>query len=61
MCVDRKVMIELSDLFYDMEKHYFDMLDAGESCKTYIDIKKTHARELRTTGHIQHNKVDEKL
>ena len=24
-CIDRKVMIELRDLFYDIEKHYFNM------------------------------------
>lgn len=152
-CVDGKVMLELRDLFYDMEKHYFDMLEAGENflerlnqeqeriqlmgtekeiqsnteriielyerqglcdevgaskqelqsvkeqirtlensklesaemnrflaeiqkeidyinklarpkfiryCKIYIDMKKAHAKELRTTGHIRHNKVNEK-
>lgn len=151
-CVDGKVMLELRDLFYDMEKHYFDMLEAGEKflerlnqeqeriqlmgtekeiqnkteriielyerqglcdeadaskqdllsikeqiqnldksklesaemnrfiaeiqkeidyinkiarpkfiryCKIYIDMKKAHARELRETGHIQYNKVNE--
>ncbi len=151
-CVDGKVMLELRDLFYDMEKHYFDMLEAGENflerlnqeqeriklmgtekeiqrnteriielyerqgltdeaycsqqdllsvkeqiqklensklesaemnrfiakiqkeidyinkfarpkfiryCKIYIDMKKAHARELRETGHIQYNKVNE--
>ena len=152
-CIDRKVMLELRDLFYDMEKHYFDMLEVGENflerlnqeqeriklletdqkirnnteriielykyqglaeeayssqqdllsikehiqnleksklesvemnsfiaeiqkeidyinkfarpkfiryCKIYIDMKKAHAKELRTTGHIQYNKVNEK-
>ena len=29
-CVDKTIMLELRDLFYDMEKHYFDMLNAGE-------------------------------
>ena len=29
-CVDKTIMLELRDLFYDMEKHYFDMLDAGD-------------------------------
>lgn len=151
-CVDGKGMLELRDLFYDMEKHYFDMLEAGENflerlnqeqeriqligtekeiqsntekiielyerqglcdeadaskqelesvkeqirtlensklesaemnrfiakiqkeidyinkfarpkfiryCKVYIDMKKAHARELRETGHIQYNKVNE--
>ena len=28
-------------------------------CKIYIDMKKAHAKELRTTGHIRYNKVDE--
>ena len=150
-CVDKTIMLELRDLFYDMEKHYFDMLNAGEHflerleqeqqilnslnlenklkinteqlvdlykrhgsveevtasqteleqikerinnlekykldlvemnrfvatiqkekeyiekvarpkfvryCKVYTDIKKAHARELRTTGYIKYNKVD---
>lgn len=30
-CVDKTIMLELRDLFYDMEKHYFDMLNAGEN------------------------------
>ena len=30
-------------------------------CKIYIDMKKEHARELRKTGNIQHNKMNEKL
>ena len=151
-CTDKTIMFELRDLFYDMEKHYFDMLNAGEDflerleqeqqilnslnlenkikinteqlvdlykrhgsveevtasqteleqikkrinnlekskldlvemnrfvatiqnekeyiekearhkfiryCKTYTDIKKAHAKELRTTGYIKYNKVDD--
>ena len=151
-CIDKTIMLELRDLFYDMEKHYFDMLNAGEDflerleqeqqilnslnlenkikinieqlvdlykrhgsveevtasqteleqikkrinnleksklvlvemnrfvatiqnekeyiekearpnfiryCKTYTDIKKAHAKELRTTGYIKYNKVDD--
>ena len=151
-CVDKTIMLELRDLFYDMEKHYFDMLNADEHflerleqeqqilnslnlenklkinteqlvdlykrhgsveevtasqteleqikerinnlekskldlvemnrfvatiqkekeyiekvarpkfvryCKVYTDIKKAHARELRTTGYIKYNKVDD--
>ena len=152
-CIDKKIMGELRDLFYDMEKHYFCMLEAGENflerlnqeqerikslnienslhsntsrlidlyksqgmveevdtskaelecikerinnleksklesdemnrfiapiqkeidyigkeirpkfiryCKVYIDIKKAHAMDLRTTGHIRYDKVDDK-
>ena len=29
-------------------------------CKAYIDMKKIHANELRTTGQIKHNKINEK-
>lgn len=36
-CIDRKVMIELRDLFYDIEKHYFNMLDIGESFLECLD------------------------
>ena len=28
-------------------------------CKVNTDIKKAHARELRTTGYIKYNKVDD--
>lgn len=30
-------MIELRDLFYDIEKHYFNMLDIGESFLECLD------------------------
>lgn len=30
-CTDKKIMSELRDLFYDMEKHYFYMLEVGEN------------------------------
>lgn len=30
-CADKEIMNELRDLFYDMEKHYFYMLEVGES------------------------------
>ena len=33
-CVDKTIMLELRDLFYDMEKHYFDMLDA---CDNFLE------------------------
>ncbi len=152
-CADKSIMVELRDLFYDMEKHYFDMLESGERflerlnqekgrieslnienslysntnsltnlyrngglakeaatskeelecireriknlekskletdemnrfiamihkekdyiekemrpkfiryCKVYVDIKKTHAMDLRTLGYIRYNKIDEK-
>lgn len=36
-CIDRKVMIELRDLFYDIERHYFNMLDIGESFLECLD------------------------
>lgn len=151
-CADKIIMLELRDLFYDLERHYFDMLDAGENflerlnqelriqnslsiennlkinteqlvnlyerqglaeevtasktelecikerienleksmleldemnrfvaaiqkekeyiekearpkfikyCKIYIDIKRAHAKELRTVGYIKYNKYDE--
>ena len=151
-CVDKTIMLELRDLFYDMEKHYFNMLDAGENflerlnqeqqilnslsleneiktnteqlvdlykrhgsveevtasqteleqikkrinnlekskldlvemnrfvatiqnekeyiekearpkfiryCKTYTDIKKAHAKEIRNAGHISYNKAED--
>lgn len=151
-CVDKTIMLELRDLFYDMEKHYFDMLNAGEDflerleqeqqilnslnlenklkinteqlvdlykrhgsveevtasqteleqikerinnlekskldlvemnrfvatiqnekeyiekearpkfiryCKTYTDIKKAHAKEIRNAGHIRYNKAED--
>lgn len=151
-CVDKTIMLELRDLFYDIEKHYFDMLNAGEDflerleqeqqilnslnlenkikinteqlvdvykrhgsveevtasqteleqikkrinnlekskldlvemnrfiatiqnekeyiekearpkfiryCKTYTDIKKAHAKEIRNAGHISYNKAED--
>ena len=41
-----------------MEKHFLDEIYT-EACKIYIDIKRAHAKELRTVGYIKYNKYDE--
>lgn len=30
-------------------------------CKEYIDMRKIHASELRITGQIKHNKINERI
>lgn len=54
-CVDRKVMLELRDLFYDMEKHYFDMLDAGENFLERLNQEQERIKLLETETKIQNN------
>lgn len=120
-CTDKRIKRELRDMFYDIEKHYIDMLNAGDDyinkiaeeinrlqqelaeteqqfqclnnakleqktmeqmmepiykeidylsknmrpmfnryCKSYIDLRKRHALELRTDGvekHVKENNV----
>ena len=44
------------------EKEYIEKVTRPKFiryCKVYTDIKKAHARELRTTGYIKYNKVDD--
>ena len=54
-CIDRKVMIELRDLFYDIEKHYFNMLDIGESFLECLDKEQERKKLLETETKIQNN------
>lgn len=35
-CVDKRIKMELRDMFYDMEKHYIEMLNAGDDCVNRI-------------------------
>lgn len=60
-------LIRLKVIAYDDLSDFSDELqkDARPKfiryCKIYIDMKKEHARELRKTGNIQYNKMNEKL
>lgn len=54
-CIDRKVMIELRDLFYDIEKHYFNMLDIGERFLECLDKEQERIKLLETETKIQNN------
>lgn len=31
-CIDKEIMKDIRDMFYDMEKHYINMLTLGEKC-----------------------------
>lgn len=52
-CVDGKVMFELRDLFYDMEKHYFDMLEAGENFLERLNQEQERIQLMGTEKEIQ--------
>ena len=43
------------------EEDKIKLKDIQPRNKIYIDMKKEHARELRKTGNIQYNKMNEKL
>ena len=48
-------MIELRDLFYDIERHYFNMLDIGESFLECLDKEQERIKLLETETKIQNN------
>lgn len=54
-CVDKKVMTDLRDLFYDMEKHYFAMLKYGEEFFDLRNQEEMRIKLLKTNGEMQKN------
>lgn len=54
-CTDKIIMIELRDLFYDMEKHYFDMLDAGENFLERLNQELRLQNSLRLENNLKIN------
>lgn len=54
-CADGKVMHELRDIFYDMEKHYFDMLKIGENLLEYLNEKQGCIESLNVEKQMENN------
>lgn len=54
-CADEKVMHELRDMFYDMEKHYIAMLEIGENCLEYLNQEQGCIESLNIEKQIQSN------
>ena len=54
-CVDKTIMLELRDLFYDMEKHYFDMLNAGEDFLERLEQEQQILNSLNLENKIKIN------
>ena len=54
-CVDKTIMLELRDLFYDMEKHYFDMLNAGEDFLERLEQEQQIINSLNLENKIKIN------
>ena len=50
-------MIELRDLFYDIEKHYFNMLDIGESFLECLDKEQERIKLLETKQLLKSLKI----
>ncbi len=50
-----KEYANLRDLFYDIEKHYFNMLDIGESFLECLDKEQERIKLLETETKIQNN------
>lgn len=57
-CADGKIMHELRDVFYDMEKHYYDMLKIGETFFEYLDYEHGRKESLNREEKIQNNTED---
>lgn len=45
-CTDKRIKKELRDIFYDMEKHYIDMLNAGEDCINKIMCEQNNIKQI---------------
>ena len=45
-CKDKRIKKELRDIFYDMEKHYIDMLNAGEDCINKIICEQNNIKQI---------------
>lgn len=54
-CIDKKIMRELRDLFYDMEKHYFCMLEAGENFLERLNQEQERIKSLDMQNSLHSN------
>ena len=45
-CTDKRIKKELRDIFYDMEKHYIDMLNVGEDCINKIICEQNNIKQI---------------
>lgn len=54
-CVDKEVMIELRNLFYDMKIHYFNMLDIGENFLDRLNQEQKRINLLVINNKMQNN------
>lgn len=45
-CVDKRIKSELRDMFYDMEKHYIDMLNIGDNCVNRIMKEQNNLKQI---------------
>lgn len=54
-CTDKKIMGELRDLFYDMEKHYFYMLEAGENFLECLNREQERIKSLDIENSLHSN------
>ncbi len=45
-CIDKRIKKELRDMFYDMEKHYIDMLNAGDDCVNRIIEEQNNFKQI---------------
>lgn len=45
-CVDKRIKKEIRDMFYDMEKHYIDMLNAGEDYVNKIMCEQNNLKQI---------------
>ncbi len=45
-CVDKRIKRELRDMFYDMEKHYIDMLNTGDDCVNRIMKEQNNLKQI---------------
>lgn len=54
-CTDQTIMVELRNLFYDMEKHYFYMLEVGENFLERLNKEEQIIYSLNLEKNLQNN------
>lgn len=54
-CVDKMIMVDLRDIYYDMEKHYFAMLDLGDSLFDRLNQNQSREYQINANKQILNN------
>lgn len=54
-CTDKRIKKEIRDIFYEMEKHYIDMINAGENYISKIDEEQRNSVSISISEKLKYN------